>query len=223
LETILAILRAGGFVWGGLNFDAKIWCNSVDLSDLFESHIGGMDAFAIGLVAAQRIIEDGKLAAFVKERYASFTKARGPLQAGPTIARSLGRPRGSLWPRRSHLGKAGAARKPSKQVLAELGLGSGPGARGVPPSGRSKPRRRVFSSSVFRRCMGEAASVGIDQARIEGYLAYFLEDGGVADSFPRRSAPRERAVLYDEDHCHFGGIEPQILASSSPQTAFSVR
>ncbi len=71
--------------------------------------------------------------------------------------------------------------------------------------------------------MGEAASVGIDQARIEGHLAYFLEDGGVADSFPRRSAPRERAVLYDEDHCHFGGIEPQILASSSPQTAFSVR
>ncbi len=75
--AMLAILKAGGFVTGGLNFDAKIRRNSVDPSDLFEAHIGGMDAFAAGLVAAQRIIEDGKLAAFLKNRYTSFDSGAG--------------------------------------------------------------------------------------------------------------------------------------------------
>ena len=75
--AMLAILRAGGFVTGGLNFDAKIRRNSVELADLFEAHIGGMDAFAAGLLAAQRILEDGKLDAFVKERYSSFDSGNG--------------------------------------------------------------------------------------------------------------------------------------------------
>ena len=70
--AMLAILRAGGFVTGGLNFDAKIRRNSVDPADLFEAHIGGMDAFAAGLLAANRIIDDGKLDAFVRKRYSSF-------------------------------------------------------------------------------------------------------------------------------------------------------
>jgi len=77
--AMLAILKAGGFVTGGLNFDAKIRRNSVDLSDLFEAHIGGMDAFAAGLVAAYRIIEDDRLAAFVRERYSSFDSSQGAL------------------------------------------------------------------------------------------------------------------------------------------------
>jgi len=75
--AMLAILRAGGFTTGGLNFDAKIRRNSVDPADLFEAHIGGMDAFAAGLLAAQRIIEDGKLGAFVQQRYASFDAGEG--------------------------------------------------------------------------------------------------------------------------------------------------
>jgi xylose isomerase len=79
-ETALAmyaILRAGGFTTGGLNFDAKIRRNSVDPSDLFEAHIGGMDVFAAGLVIAQRMIDDGRISAFVKERYASFDSGDG--------------------------------------------------------------------------------------------------------------------------------------------------
>ncbi len=75
--AMLAILRAGGFTTGGLNFDAKIRRNSVDPADLFEAHIGGMDAFAAGLLAAQRIIDDGKLAGFVRDRYASFDAGEG--------------------------------------------------------------------------------------------------------------------------------------------------
>ncbi|MDR0760285.1 MAG: xylose isomerase [Treponema sp.] len=79
-ETALAmyaILRAGGFTTGGLNFDAKIRRNSVDPADLFEAHIGGMDAFAVGLEAASRIITSGKIPDFVKDRYASFDTGDG--------------------------------------------------------------------------------------------------------------------------------------------------
>ncbi|MCL2244528.1 MAG: xylose isomerase [Treponema sp.] len=79
-ETALAmnaILKAGGFTTGGLNFDAKIRRNSVDLSDLFIAHIGGMDAFAIGLEIANRIASDGVIPNFIKKRYASFSAGDG--------------------------------------------------------------------------------------------------------------------------------------------------
>jgi xylose isomerase len=75
--AMYAILRAGGFTAGGLNFDAKIRRNSVDPADLFEAHIGGMDAFAVGLEVAQRLIKDGKLSGFIKKRYASFNSGDG--------------------------------------------------------------------------------------------------------------------------------------------------
>jgi xylose isomerase len=76
-QAMYAILRAGGFTTGGLNFDAKIRRNSVDPQDLFIAHIGGMDAFAAGLVIADRIIADGKIPGFVKNRYASFDSGEG--------------------------------------------------------------------------------------------------------------------------------------------------
>ena len=79
-ETALAmyaILRAGGFTSGGLNFDAKIRRNSVDPADLFIGHIGGMDSFAVGLEIAQRIIDDKVIPNFVKKRYASFDTGNG--------------------------------------------------------------------------------------------------------------------------------------------------
>ena len=75
--AMYAILRAGGFTTGGLNFDAKIRRNSVDNEDLFIAHIGGMDAFAAGLEIAQRIISDGKIPAFVRKRYSSFNSGDG--------------------------------------------------------------------------------------------------------------------------------------------------
>ncbi|OHE67957.1 MAG: xylose isomerase [Treponema sp. RIFOXYC1_FULL_61_9] len=75
--AMLTVLKVGGFTTGGLNFDAHIRRNSVDPADLFEAHIGGMDAFAVGLEVAQRIVDDGKLAAFVKERYSTFGTAPG--------------------------------------------------------------------------------------------------------------------------------------------------
>jgi len=75
--AMYAILKAGGFTTGGLNFDAKIRRNSVDPADLFIAHIGGMDAFAVGLEVAQKIISDGVIPGFVKKRYASFNTGDG--------------------------------------------------------------------------------------------------------------------------------------------------
>jgi xylose isomerase len=79
-ETAMAmytILKIGGFTTGGLNFDSKIRRNSVDPADLFIAHVGGMDVFAVGLQIAQRIIDDGIIPNFVKDRYASFASGDG--------------------------------------------------------------------------------------------------------------------------------------------------
>jgi xylose isomerase len=45
--------------------------------DLFHAHIGGMDAFARGLKIAAAIRKDGRLAAFVKQRYGSWDRGIG--------------------------------------------------------------------------------------------------------------------------------------------------
>ena len=51
--------------------------------DLFHAHIGGMDAFARGLLIAQRIIDDKVLSSFIAERYSSYqTRHRGPNDGG---------------------------------------------------------------------------------------------------------------------------------------------
>ncbi len=79
-DTALAmytILRAGGFTTGGLNFDAKVRRQSIDLEDLFHAHIGGMDAFARGLKIAAKLIEDKALELFVSERYAGWDSPLG--------------------------------------------------------------------------------------------------------------------------------------------------
>jgi xylose isomerase len=71
------ILKAGGLKNGGLNFDAKNRRPSSTHADIFKGFILGMDAFALGLVKAAALIEDGRLDAFVKERYASFESGVG--------------------------------------------------------------------------------------------------------------------------------------------------
>jgi xylose isomerase len=69
---MLEVLAAGGIGSGGLNFDAKVRRGSPDTVDLFHGHIGGMDGFARGLVIAAKIMEDGFLEDFRKERYSSW-------------------------------------------------------------------------------------------------------------------------------------------------------
>ena len=75
--AMYAILRAGGFKTGGLNFDAHVRRQSIDPVDLFHAHIGGMDAFARGLKIAAKMIKDGKFEKFVAKRYGGWNKGIG--------------------------------------------------------------------------------------------------------------------------------------------------
>ncbi len=79
-ETALCmyeVIKAGGFVNGGLNFDAKARRGSYTKEDIFMSYIAGMDAFALGLKIAYKLIEDGRLDKFVDDRYASWSEGIG--------------------------------------------------------------------------------------------------------------------------------------------------
>src|SRR5690554_5232845 len=76
-EAMLVILDGPGLQGGGVNFDAKIRRNSTDPEDLFYAHIGGMDAFARALMAAQAILDDGEYTRLRRERYASFNAGKG--------------------------------------------------------------------------------------------------------------------------------------------------
>ena len=71
-QTLYLILQNGGFKTGGCNFDAKVRRQSLDPADLFHGHIGGMDVCARALLAAEKLIQDGQLAAVVAQRYAGW-------------------------------------------------------------------------------------------------------------------------------------------------------
>ncbi len=73
------IIKAGGFTKGGLNFDAKARRASNAPEDVFYSYISGMDCFALGLKMAYKLIEDGRIDQFVKDRYSSFQSGIGSM------------------------------------------------------------------------------------------------------------------------------------------------
>jgi xylose isomerase len=76
-QVMLSVLKYGGFTTGGTNFDAKCRRESFDPVDLFHAHIGGMDAFARGLKIAAAIRKDGRLDAFLNDRYSSWDSGIG--------------------------------------------------------------------------------------------------------------------------------------------------
>jgi len=75
--AMLVILNQDGLGTGGLNFDAKVRRGSIDPTDLFYAHIGGMDAFAKGLLVAHQMIQDKALSKFIDERYSSHNSGIG--------------------------------------------------------------------------------------------------------------------------------------------------
>jgi len=74
--ALYEIVRSGGFSTGGFNFDTKLRRQSMDRTDLFHAHIGGIDTLARSLLVAAAMIEDGALERLRTERYAGWT---GPL------------------------------------------------------------------------------------------------------------------------------------------------
>jgi xylose isomerase len=75
--AMIEVLRNGGLAPGGLNFDSKVRRGSFEMDDLFYAYIAGMDTFARGLIIADRIISDGVLDTFIKQRYASYESGIG--------------------------------------------------------------------------------------------------------------------------------------------------
>ncbi len=74
---MLEVLKNGGLGSGGFNFDAKLRRGSISLEDMFIGYIAGMDTFAKGLVTADKILQEGELDNFIKERYASYQTGIG--------------------------------------------------------------------------------------------------------------------------------------------------
>jgi xylose isomerase len=70
--VLFEILSAGGLATGGFNFDTKLRRQSLDRTDLFHAHIGGIDTLAQALLAAQALIDDGVLGRARDSRYAAW-------------------------------------------------------------------------------------------------------------------------------------------------------
>ena len=72
------VLQAGSIgPHGGLNFDAKPRRTSFYEEDLFRSHIAGMDAYAAGLLVADKMNQDGFIQNLQAERYSSYDSGIG--------------------------------------------------------------------------------------------------------------------------------------------------
>ena len=76
-RSMVHILKNGGFTTGGFNFDAKVRRQSIDAADLFYGHVGGIDALARGLLAAEAILNDGTYESFLEDRYAGWSDGLG--------------------------------------------------------------------------------------------------------------------------------------------------
>jgi xylose isomerase len=74
--AVYEIVRAGGFTTGGFNFDTKLRRQSMDRTDLFHAHIGGIDTLARALLVAAAMIERTTLERLRAERYEGWA---GPL------------------------------------------------------------------------------------------------------------------------------------------------
>jgi xylose isomerase len=70
--ALYEILRAGGIGSGGFNFDAKVRRQSTDLVDILHGHVGAIDALALALKSAARLIESRELEQFREQRYANW-------------------------------------------------------------------------------------------------------------------------------------------------------
>ena len=70
--AMYCILKSGGLGTGGLNFDAKVRRQSIDLADLVLAHAGAMDVCARPLLVAVRLVEEETVSRPLAERYAGW-------------------------------------------------------------------------------------------------------------------------------------------------------
>ena len=86
--ALYEIVRGGGFTTGGFNFDSKLRRQSLDRTDLFHGHIGGIDTLARALLVAAEMIDAGRLDSMRETRYAGWEQELGAeiLGAGSSLA-----------------------------------------------------------------------------------------------------------------------------------------
>ena len=88
--AVYEIVKAGGFTTGGFNFDTKLRRQSMDRTDLFHAHIGGIDTLARSLVVAAGMVESGELERRRNERYAGWNGELGrSILSGDAILEGL--------------------------------------------------------------------------------------------------------------------------------------
>jgi xylose isomerase len=75
--ALYEILRGGGMDSGGFNFDAKVRRQSMDPVDILHGHVGAIDALALALKSAARLIESRELEQFREQRYANWNGELG--------------------------------------------------------------------------------------------------------------------------------------------------
>lgn len=86
--VLYEIMKGGGFTTGGFNFDTKLRRQSIDRSDLFHGHVGGIDTLARALLVAADMIENETLSAAQASRYAGWDQplGEGILEGNETLA-----------------------------------------------------------------------------------------------------------------------------------------
>ena len=77
VPALVQLVEDGGFTTGGFNFDAKLRRQSVDPSDLYLAHIGGVDTLARALLAAADVVSEGQLRTLQRERYQEWGSELG--------------------------------------------------------------------------------------------------------------------------------------------------
>ncbi len=77
MDVAEVLLAQGGFKSGGFNFDAKPRRESFNPMDLVTGHVGGMDAYAFGLLAAENLSKHAGYQSLVGERYNAWTAPIG--------------------------------------------------------------------------------------------------------------------------------------------------
>jgi xylose isomerase len=75
--VLYEILAGGGFTSGGFNFDTKLRRQSIDRTDLFHGHIGGIDTLARALLVAADLVENDTIAEPKRQRYAGWESGVG--------------------------------------------------------------------------------------------------------------------------------------------------
>lgn len=72
VPAMLEIIRSGGLGRGGMNFDSKLRRQSIDVQDLYEGHIGGLDTLARAFLSAAALFESGELEQVLSDRYSGW-------------------------------------------------------------------------------------------------------------------------------------------------------